>query len=451
MTSPDHEELHGHTHDHSQPLELAPKTARRIKLMLASLVLPLILATVVGMAFLWPRSVPQIGSQPLLSEGTTQAQVTVLPATATCGQAGQAADESSVCAKTEAGESVLVHVPPEVKPALSEGSKLIVLHATQEQEGPAYIYLDVERTVPLGALVIVYMVLVVAVAFKRGFLALLGLAASLAVIGMFLVPGLMAGKSPLLLTLVAVSAMIIASVYLAHGISIKTTTALLGTYFGLVVTTLLALFSTWALNLTGTGEEFQFLHTAFPGLSLTALLTCGVIVAGLGALNDVTITQASTVWELYAADPHASRRGIFASAMRVGRDHIASTVYTLAFAYAGTALPMLMLVYMVDRPWVSILTSGQVTEELARTLVASIGLVLAIPVTTAVGVALLPGVGTPRGESSSTGIAEAQELGLRQGEADATQRLTEPNPELKLENETEPRGGKYPSRKRNHD
>jgi uncharacterized membrane protein len=107
-------------------------------------------------------------------------------------------------------------------------------------------------------------------------------------------------------------------------------------------------------------------------------------------LNDVTITQASAVWELRAVSPGASRRELFAGGMRIGRDHIASTVYTIAFAYTGAALPVLLLLEIYQLPLGPTLTSGEFAEELVRTMVGSIGLVLAIPLTTAIAAALTP-------------------------------------------------------------
>jgi uncharacterized membrane protein len=114
----------------------------------------------------------------------------------------------------------------------------------------------------------------------------------------------------------------------------------------------------------------------------------GVIISGLGALNDVTITQASSAWELRAAMPEASRLSVFTATMRIGRDHIASTVYTLAYAYIGSALPLLMYASTINRSLLDTLTSGEIASEIFRTLVASIGLVLAIPLTTAIAAAL---------------------------------------------------------------
>ncbi len=110
------------------------------------------------------------------------------------------------------------------------------------------------------------------------------------------------------------------------------------------------------------------------------------MIAGLGVLNDVTITQAPAVWEPRAASPQASRRAVYAGAMRIGRDHIASTIYTIVFAYVGTALLVLMLLSIYDRSLFDLRSTEQLAEEIVRTLVTSIGLVLAVPATTALGV-----------------------------------------------------------------
>jgi uncharacterized membrane protein len=138
-------------------------------------------------------------------------------------------------------------------------------------------------------------------------------------------------------------------------------------------------------RLTGVADEgAATLSTFAPGLSFQGLVTCGVIIAGLGVLNDVTITQSSAVWELRAAAPDASRRRVFAGAMRIGRDHIASTIYTIVFAYAGTALTVLLLVQLYDRPALDLLSSEDISEEVVRTLVSATSLVLAVPLTTAI-------------------------------------------------------------------
>jgi uncharacterized membrane protein len=175
--------------------------------------------------------------------------------------------------------------------------------------------------------------------------------------------------------------------YCAHGFSARTSTALLGTLFGLGITAVLAAWATNAAALTGTAEHNNYtLMTLAPGMSLSGMILCGLIISGLGVLNDVTITQSSAVWELYELAPDSSARKLFTSAMRIGRDHIASTVYTIAFAYAGGALPVLILVSLYNQPLLEALTGVELAEEVVRILVGSIGLVLAIPVTTAVAV-----------------------------------------------------------------
>ena len=141
-----------------------------------------------------------------------------------------------------------------------------------------------------------------------------------------------------------------------------------------------------AAHLTGLGDEYALdLRSYAPAMQLRSVLLAGTLLAGLGVLNDTTITQASAVWELHAADPNATRRRLFSQGMRIGRDHIASTIYTIAFAYVGATLPLVLLVSMsTDIPLLQAVTSGELAEEVARTLVGSIGLVLAIPLTTVI-------------------------------------------------------------------
>jgi uncharacterized membrane protein len=181
-------------------------------------------------------------------------------------------------------------------------------------------------------------------------------------------------------------------VYLAHGISVKSTTALLGTFSGVAIVVVGAWIAIPATYLTPmTHDEMAALSAYVPGIDVRGVLLCGMVLAGIGVLNDVTITQASSVWELRAADPHASRQAIFSSAMRIGRDHIASTVYTIAFAYIGGALGMLMLTTLIDYRIADLLTFEDIAEELVPTLVASISLVLTIPLTTAIAAWLAGG------------------------------------------------------------
>ena len=134
-----------------------------------------------------------------------------------------------------------------------------------------------------------------------------------------------------------------------------------------------------------TSEEAITLNGFDPSLDFSGLVIAGIVVAGLGVLNDVTITQASAIWQLNEASPEMSWRELYRRGMAVGRDHIASTVYTIVFAVAGASLPALLLVEIYSRPWNVDVTSSTVAEEVIRTMVGAIALVLAVPVTTAVG------------------------------------------------------------------
>jgi uncharacterized membrane protein len=189
--------------------------------------------------------------------------------------------------------------------------------------------------------------------------------------------------------------------YLAHGFSARTTTALVGTLFGLTLVAVMGSVAVSVARLTGlTSEETMQLHTFDPTLNFSGLVLAGVVVAGLGVLNDVTITQASAIWQLSEVSPDLSWRELYTRGMAVGRDHIASTVYTIVFAYAGAALPLLLLFELYSQPTLVTLFSSAVAEEVIRTLVAAIALVLAVPVTTAVGAFFAKAANTEAGAAT---------------------------------------------------
>ncbi|MDP9807035.1 putative membrane protein [Trueperella bonasi] len=376
-----------HAHSHSGRLDLAPKDRRRVQLILAAIVVPIAVLTIVGLAMLWPRGETPVGSVQLTAPGVEMAvgEVTSVAEMDELGQTRVLMDVDGV--------EVPVHVPFDiVDNGLDVGDRITAMfNPTALDTGTPYIFVDFVRDFPLAVLLVLYVFVVLLVARVKGLAALAGLAASLAVVGAFMLPALMVGKEPLLVVIVGASAMMFASIYLAHGVSIRTTTAVLGTFGGLIITGVLAAWAVEANNLTGTlsGDAIA-LYGELGYLKMSDILLTGIVLAGLGALNDVTITQVSTVWELHSANPAASRRRVFSQGMVIGRDHIASTVYTLAFAYVGTSLPLLMSAALVDRGFLDLMTVGQIAEEIVRTLVASIGLVLAIPMTTAIATWLAP-------------------------------------------------------------
>ncbi|MTB83551.1 hypothetical protein GGQ24_04290 [Nocardioides sp. zg-578] len=237
-----------------------------------------------------------------------------------------------------------------------------------------------------------FVLVVLLVARWRGLLALLGLGfAGLVLLG-FMLPALLTGEPGLAVGLVGSTLIMVVVLYTTHGFSIRTSAALAGTLAGLVLTAVLGLVSTRTSRLTGFGDEAAGLLTTYiPALDLQDVFTCALVVAGLGVLNDVTITQSSAVWELRGAAPGLTRRRLFLSGMRIGRDHIASTIYTIVFAYAGTALVLLMVLSLYGLPLGDLLATEEIGQEAVRTLVSSIGLVLAVPITTAIAVWTVPG------------------------------------------------------------
>jgi uncharacterized membrane protein len=300
------------------------------------------------------------------------------PVAAKCGRA-----VVKVTTGPEKGSSVGVDLPPDARRA-GTGIDLVLMKVPGEGEGSPYTFYDMERGAPLTWLAIAFALTVVAVARWRGLRSLVGLAIAGAVVVKYLMPALLDGRSPVAVGLVSSAAIMIVVLYLAHGVSARTTTALLGTFAGLAITAGVGTLAVAQAHLTGvSSEDNAALQQVAQQIDLRNLLTCGIILAGLGILNDVTITQSSAVWELYDAAPDLPPLRLYRQAMRIGRDHIASTVYTVVFAYTGAALPVLLLISLVDQPVARILTSSDISEEIVRTMAGGIGLVAAVPVTTA--------------------------------------------------------------------
>lgn len=242
---------------------------------------------------------------------------------------------------------------------------------------------DFSRTPQLLQLFILFLLTVVVVSGIAGLRSLLGLVASFVIIFAFVLPQIASGANPLLVTLLASSMILLFSYYLTHGFSTKTTIALVGTGGALVITGILAWFYTLSSRLSGFGsEEASFLLSQMPAGNMQNLLLSGMIIATLGVLDDVTISQASVVLELREANPKLSSWELLTRAMKVGRDHIASVVNTLVLVYAGTALPLLLLFTNSEAGALELLNYEAVAEEIVRTLVGSIGLITAVPITT---------------------------------------------------------------------
>lgn len=249
--------------------------------------------------------------------------------------------------------------------------------------GNTYTFLDMDRTTTIWLWLGAAVLLIILVGMTRGVLSLIGLGITLAAVMGFLVPALLRGGDPVALAITAGAAILFPVLFLVHGINWKSASALAGTLTTMVLAAGLANLAISTSQLRGLGNEDNLLIQLYlPDVSVTGLLLAGFIIGALGVLNDVTIAQASTVQELYEAAPRSRPMEVFRSAMRVGRDHIASMVYTLVLAYLGTALPLSILLSVSDRPLMQSLTSDVVDTELLRSTIGAVALVLAVPITT---------------------------------------------------------------------
>jgi uncharacterized membrane protein len=284
-------------------------------------------------------------------------------------------------------KTVLESSPGPSQPHFAPGDRVRLSRQVDDQGATSYAFYDFERGWPLVALAIVFAVVIVAVARWRGLLALVGIVVAFLVLVVFLLPALRDGAPALPVALVASAAILYAVIYLAHGVNLRTSAALLGTLSSLLLAAGLSWAAVDLAHLTGLSDEQNSTVSAYLGnVSISGLLLAGFIIGSLGVLNDVTVTQASTVFEL--AHLGGSRRAIFLGAIRVGRDHIASTVYTLVLAYAGTALPLLLLFSVANRALGDVLMSESVAIELARSAVGGIALALSVPLTTGIAAVL---------------------------------------------------------------
>ncbi|WP_433660373.1 YibE/F family protein [Nocardia sp. CA-128927] len=399
---------HHHHHDHSGPIAIGD-TAARVVVGLLTVIGALVL---LGAVLLWPSNQHIDIPLPMQNAGggavQTEAGTVVMQDIGPCGSASigkvfvdkpdTPRNNSYTCQRSlidiesgpHKGNKTLLEIPPGPgQPDLHAGDKLRLVRQTDPSGTPMYSFEDYSRGLPLMLIVAAFVVVIVVVARWRGLRALLGLVFAFAVLVMFLLPALLDGKPAIPVALVAGALILYAVLYLAHGVNLRTSSALLGTLTSMLVAALLSWVAIKMTHLTGLSEEQNTnVATYIEHVSITGLLLAGFIIGSLGVLNDVTITQASAAFELAAIDESATRREVFTAAMRVGRDHIASTVYTLVLAYAGGALPLLMLFSVAGRSIRDVLTGDAVAIEIARSSVGGIALALSVPLTTAIAVIL---------------------------------------------------------------
>jgi len=345
------------------------------------------LAVVASAVALWPRGElprPAAAGQadPTRLVAATLTKVARVPC-----QEAEPGVPGSVCIKVTArlagGRQVSFDTTDPNGTTFRAGQRVRLAVAEQPGQPPYYNIQDLERGRPLLVLAALFVVAVVAFGRWQGVRSLIGLGLSFVVIVSFVVPAILRGHSPVLVAVTGAMAIMLVSLYLSHGVSRKTTAAVVGTALALGLTAVLAIGFVGAASLTGlASEEAQSANFAVGGLSLRGLLLAGIIIGGLGVLDDVTMSQASLVAELHQANPTAGMAALVARALRVGRDHIAATVNTLFLAYAGAALPLLILFVTGQDSLGTVATTEIVAVEVVRALCGSVGLIAAVPLTT---------------------------------------------------------------------
>ncbi|HET6836027.1 MAG TPA: YibE/F family protein [Acidimicrobiales bacterium] len=369
---------------------------------------------VLGFVAYWPRGdAPELPPQPNTYVDATLTGID----TQTCDdfETGSTTSCQVVSARLTSGPDDGDEIEFQVRstefnvPELQEGDEVVLLDVATSPPEFRYSFSDFQRRMPLLWLVAAFVVVVILFGRFQGVRALLGLAASGAVLVAFVVPALLRDSPALPVALAGTVAIAFAALYLAHGLKLGTTVALAGTLVSLAITSLLAVVVVSATHLTGlVGDQTaQVLRVTAEALDLRGLLVAGIVVGALGVLDDVTVSQVSIVAALRRANPGLSWRLLYGEAMRVGRDHVASTVNTLVLAYAGASLPLLLFFAQGDQPVDRLLTGELIAVEIVRMLVGSIGLVASVPITTGLA-ALVMGDGDAQRVDDGHGHRQAR-------------------------------------------
>ncbi|MGW1953551.1 YibE/F family protein [Streptomyces sp. NPDC001920] len=399
----------GHGHSHSHAHGPAAPVSQHLRKVIAAVLIPFAAAVMVGLVVLWPGGAPPHERTGVGFDRQTQQATVTQVVEVSCKEAGASGvpptgdtstaegssavqQENGTCKRAtirvdtgkDKGRTFTEIVQPDQSRQLSEGQEVVVAYEPSAPKDLQYSVTDVNRRVPLSVLAGIFAVAVVIVGRMRGVMALISLAISFMVLNFFILPAILQGSNPLVVAVVGSSAIMLIALYLCHGLSARTSVAVLGTLISLLLIGFLgSVFIDWAALTGNTDDNTGLIHGLYPSIDMSGLLLAGIIIGSLGVLDDVTVTQTSAVWELHEANPTMGWRGLYQAGIRIGRDHIASVVNTLVLAYAGAALPLLLLFSIAQSGVGTVANSELVAEEIVRTLVGSIGLVASVPVTTA--------------------------------------------------------------------
>nr|WP_246300158.1 YibE/F family protein [Actinopolyspora biskrensis] len=430
---------HGHGHGHD-----APPASNSTRLLLTAVLAPFLLAALIGALVLYPFGEHPSPAKPTGFARTPVNGMIVGSESGACtlggagnGSAGAGSSGSGSrgdCLRLRielrdgpaAGETIEQNVPVEpTTPEFEVDDEVVLAYSgTAPRKSTSYQIVDYQRGHWMLLLFGLFAGAVVVLGRWKGVASLLALGVAFAVIAGFVLPAVLAGRSPLQVAVVGAGLIMFFVLYFTHGFSARTSTAVLGTLSSLTLIGLLSSVFAALTQLTGLDDSTSSLVGALGhGIDARGLLLAGIVIGALGVLDDVTVTQTSAVWELHRANPALRWRQLYSAALRIGRDHVASSVNTLVLAYAGTALPLLLTYSLSGRSFVDIVTTQDVAQEVVRTLVGSLGLIAAVPLTTAIAALIVmreKRSDGPAGKAHGTDAAELIAHGARLGAARAT-------------------------------
>lgn len=356
--------------------------------------IPVALATLIGLWLTWPGDQPHSKVDVGFGQRPVQGQVlaaSAAPCTTGSTGTGQPKQCISLNVLLTSGDSPGVTIqqvlPDEPStPHFAPGDDIVLGYTGgNPSEAESYQIQDFQRGGSMLWLAALFAVAVLLLGRWRGLASLLALGFSFLVLAIYLFPAILTGASPLVVGVLAASVIMFGVLYLTHGVSAQTSSAVLGTVLSLALIGLLGTAFSAATRLTGLDDDTQKLIGVLGhGIDARGLLLAGMVIGALGVLDDVTVTQTSAVWELRRANPELGVRALYTSALRIGRDHISSAVNTLALAYTGAALPVLLIFSLSGQSFGTMVTTQDIAQEVVRALVGSIGLVAAVPITTGI-------------------------------------------------------------------
>jgi len=286
----------------------------------------------------------------------------------------------------EKGKTVVIEMSsdPKTSQTINPGDTVVVNSKQYLKGGTQYAIYEPYRLNSLLLVLIAFMLLIGFIGGKKGIGAIIGLAVSLAIIILWIIPQILHGQDPLQTCIIGGFIILVTTTYIAHGISLKTTVAILGTSLAFLIAGWLATTIVDLMKTTGLGSEDIYNLQMGTSINPKGLLLGGILIATLGALNDITTTQSITIFTLVKENPKQKLSELFSKGMDIGKEHIASLINTLILAFAGSSLAVLIFfeINPMHLPIWVILNNESTMEEIIKSIVGSSALILAVPITT---------------------------------------------------------------------